>query len=770
MPSRDIGKNPIKIPLVPVKRRTDAFQMDVESAEKVFISTLLHDELHVGDVGTSDAEYVTIRTKVPHGIRKSGTTVVLENFGPSSGTRIVYVEDDRTLTMKRLPGEPEQPVPSRNARLYVPYTSTTGIVMYTQGEEGRPEKKSRQCAKREAYDQCEKMPNLKERTYTMLPQKCVNRIEGGRCKVDSQCRKEFRKKGYKTYARAKCEDENLDPVRGRQGTCALYETVSCGFARHFAGVGPSDAGMSHATRSLASTASLIASDAECLSSTCVIPGSGDIINEGGMDFCNRSKSNCEACQREGSAAKGRRTNRALSKGDSVQECAEACAKDVECQFFLFDKANGACYSESTVSKECLEGMTRREGVDMYELVLAEKDVGCSRYGSTCCPEAHVRAKGDANVKCAFQEPQGDGSYRLSLVNPGDPLSTMCEVSAVETRRTNAELELAARKEEREFSDMQDKNSHIRMQMAKNESMREELDGECCDADGENCGCPYISDFPVYYQAYEHTDTDAVPTVARLTFPIPGCDAWNDLEEEIRRGNFNGATDVRQALRDGQVSEDDADAYLASHSKSVYHGSYRIACEAGWQTRSCSAYSKNPMELAACRSGAYLKSVGAPKDYAKDRRIKLADAEARKYLEGMGEVCNPKQEVGAPGFCDGVCSEESKRCMQCSHDEACRGTYGDDFVCAPYVDVGREILYDGNLSSDKHLRHSFLFKTCQRKDRRDADMAFLQDTAFANRQRLEEQRMRAASSRALWTTVATLIAISIAGIAMMRLRR
>ena len=417
----------IKIPLVPVKHRIDAFEMDVgeNETENVFISTLLDAHRYVekaNGVKTTgtDAEFVTIRTKVPHGIRTSGTKVVFENFGPSSGMRIVYVEDDFTLVMKRKPGEPSQPVPNQNARMYVPYTNTTGLVQYTLGPNGRPAKNTRQCARREAYDQCMKMPNANERTYTMLPKKCTNRVTGKQCLRDSECRADFKSKGNRSFRQAKCEGED---IRTRTpGTCALYETVDCGFARHFAGVGPSDTGTSYITRSYSSTADLIQENKQCKSSTCVIPGTGDILTDGGLEFCNASKANCETCKREDSESFGKWTNKPLTQAESVQECAEACAQDVGCRFFLYDRGNKACYSENTDSRECIEGFQNQANVDMYELVLAELDVGCSRYGKSCCPEAHVRAKGDKNVKCAFQEPLPDGSNMLNLVNPGQVVS------------------------------------------------------------------------------------------------------------------------------------------------------------------------------------------------------------------------------------------------------------------------------------------------------------------------------------------------------------
>ena len=761
----------IRIPLVPVQRRIEAYEMDVgdNNTGKAFISTLLDKFRFVGEEKKTDnSEYVTIRTAVPHGIRVSGTKVVLENFGPSSGVRIVYVEDEKTLVMKRRAGEESQPVPSARARLYVPYTNSTGMIKYTQGIDGRPAKNQRECARREAYDQCEKMPNLNERSYTMLPKKCTNRVEGPACVRDSVCRKHFKDQGYKTYNRAKCEGENLR--KGIKGTCALYETTSCGYARHFAGVGPSDRGTSYITRALTSTADLIEENRQCRSSTCVIPGSGDIVTEGGLEFCNQSKANCETCRREGSDQTGKWTNKPLSQANSVQECAEACALDVGCKFFLYDRANGTCFAENTDSRECIEGFESAPGVDMYELVLAEKDVGCSRYGATCCPEAHVRAKGDPNVKCAFQEPMPDGSKKLNLVNPGDKLSTMCETHAVQTLKTNAQLRTAAKEEEGEFLDMQNKNSHIKIQLAKNRDMREELDNGCCDANGENCGCPYISDYPVYYQAYEDSEEDAVPAAARLTFPIPGCDAWNNLEEEIKKGNLNGGADVETTLRNKGVPRADIDDFTGKYRSNLVHGSYRLACEAGWKTRKCEQYVNNPMELSACRSGAYLRTVGAPLDYERGRTLDVATMESRTYLESMGETCVTNAPAGSAGACPGKCvsdGTEKHRCMQCVNDDTCATKFGREYVCAPYADVGREIMYDGDLSSNPHLKHSFLFKTCQRKDEADAARAYLDGAAFATSQKLQDARMKAAASRAKIVSGLTLLILVAAGVYMMR---
>jgi hypothetical protein len=768
----------VVIPLVPVKARVENYEMDVgesaDSLDNIFVTTLL-DELRFVEkaeglkTAGADAEFVTLTTKVPHGIRTSGTQVVLENFGPSSGTRTVYVEDEFTLVMKRKPGEQSQPKPSLNARLYVPYTNTTGLVQYTRGEDGRPAKNTRQCARREAYQQCESMPNANERTYTMLKKKCTNRITGKKCMRDSVCRADFKSKGYRTFRQAKCEGEDLRT--GKEGTCALYETVSCGYARQFAGVGPSDDGVSYITRSLTSTADLVATGQQCSSSTCVIPGSGELLTAGGLEFCNASEENCNTCQRENSDKKGKWTNKPLTQANSVQECAEACAKDVECRFFLYDKASKACHVENTSSRECIEGLKNAPNIDFYELVLAEKDVGCSRQGSTCCPEAHVRAKADGNVKCAFQEPLPDGSYQLNLVNPGDAASEMCENSVVSTLKNNELLRLAAGDEEDDFLDMQNKNSHIRKQIAKNESMREELDIGCCDQNGENCGCPYVADFPVYYQVYEDSEVDAEPAAARLTFPVPGCDAWNDIEAEMDRGNFGKNTvdqSVAEMLRKKGATSEEIANFSSRYATNLLHGSYRLACETGWKTRSCEKYGENPLELSACKSGVYLRTEGAPLNYERGRTLDVATAESRVYLDNMGQACVANAVPGAPNFCSGACVDG--RCMPCQYTETCATKFGSEYVCAPFVDVGREIVYDGDLSSNVHAKHSFMFQTCQRKDRLQADLDFIDNSAFAARQRLQQARMKSASTKAKMISSVAIVAILIAvGFVVMRRR-
>ena len=83
--------------------------------------------------------------------------------------------------------------------------------------------------------------------------------------------------------------------------------------------------------------------------------------------------------------------RAPVKADSVQECAEACAQDVGAS--SSSTIGPTVRAESTDSGECIEGFEAAPGIGMYELVLAEKDVGCSSGARHAAPRRTCGQRG-----------------------------------------------------------------------------------------------------------------------------------------------------------------------------------------------------------------------------------------------------------------------------------------------------------------------------------------------------------------------------------------
>ena len=76
----------------------------VERAEKVSQSS----KTCTFDTGASATSYIRLRTRVPHGIKKNGTHVLIQGMGGNDGLRSVVV-DDYTLTYLKKPTDKEMP-------------------------------------------------------------------------------------------------------------------------------------------------------------------------------------------------------------------------------------------------------------------------------------------------------------------------------------------------------------------------------------------------------------------------------------------------------------------------------------------------------------------------------------------------------------------------------------------------------------------------------------------------------------------------------------
>ena len=267
------------------------------------------------------------------------------------------------------------PTASSRARIYIPYESSEGIIEYTRGEDGRPAKKDAQCVKRETYEQCRSMPNRHKRRYVMLPTLCeVKRsacvatngergyIVDEKCKVGSSLRE-----GYKQATclrdkdcgkREMCVGESMSGRTTKRGVCTVRNYEPCGYERHDAGIGPDpDHGNWHVTSAETSSALKVAENTSCGFSTTP-----------------------------------------LGNFESVDGCAQACAETLNCNFFMYGKGSRAneCLMSETQTKECarmekgrrVDKLEDATDYDMYEIVLRTNQVGCSRFGESCCPEAH----------------------------------------------------------------------------------------------------------------------------------------------------------------------------------------------------------------------------------------------------------------------------------------------------------------------------------------------------------------------------------------------
>ena len=698
----------------------------------------------------SATEYIRLRTKAPHGISKNGTKVLITGMGKNDGLRTVFIVDDRTLTYLRRPEDEEMPTASSIARIYIPYESSEGIVEYTRGESGRPAKKDPQCVRREAYEQCRSMPNKHKRRYVMLPTHCEVVREGciadngergyivdNQCKVGSSLHEGYRKStcvqdvdcGTNEY----CVGERVSEGNVQQGVCTIRKYETCGYERHDAGVGPDPAhGKWHFTKAETSNARKVGENTKC----------------------------------------GFQTT-ALGNFGSVDACAQACAETLNCNFFMYGKGTRAneCLMSETQTKECVrmedgnrvEGLKDDTNYDMYEIVLQTNQAGCSRFGESCCPEAHMRGKENSNVKCAFQKPDDSGAFRLNLVNPGNNQSPMCIPQQVETLKDNRLLAGEAAMEAMQFDDMKNKNSHVALQFRKMQDFRDELDNGCCNDEGTACGCPYV-DYPVYYAAYEDGDKVEAKPVG-VNNVIAGCDNWNDVENEIVHGNK-------------------LDRVALSYMKG---DSYKESCENGWLYRDCKKYkekadalgtedmkgSNAALRLSACQSGIQLRAMGAPIDYVRHKKLMLSRTLAKPFTNNMSSACDPTKEPGAEGYCAGTgagtsgCSDDKEgtnRCQQCVTDENCAvALSSENYVCRPVVDPKREIIYDGTLSDNPYTRHGYSFKTCQRKDLYDSQKRRLNKQPFADYQRNAEIRMFSAQKKSTTITITMLVLLVAAGV-------
>ena len=691
----------------------------------------------------SATDYVRITTKVPHGVTKNGTKVLVQGMGKNDGLRAVFVVDERTLTYLKRPGDSEMPSAGNAARIYVPYESSEGIVEYTRGERGRPAKRDPQCVRREAFEQCTNMPNKHKRRYTMLQTSCnVKRtactsLEDGRrgMVVDGKCLHEegapsdaYREvschQDVDCESGERCVGESVSAGKVVRGACVKRSYEPCGYERHYAGVGPDpDHGNWHFTKAETSSAKKVGS-------------------AGGCDAATTT----------------------LGTRDTVEECAQACAETLGCNFFLFGKDR--CLMSAAQTKDCAAASAADNDLDMYEIVLRTNQVGCSRFGESCCPEAHVRGKKNAHVKCAFQEPDESGAFRLNLVRPGDDRSPMCIPQYVQTLKDNEQLTGDAKLEAMQFDDMKKKNSHVALQYLRMQDLRDELDNGCCKDNGI-CGCPYL-DFPVYYAAYEDADDSVVkPMPVGVNNVIAGCDSWVDVEKEIERGNKIDPLDLTQ-MRDKTT--------------------FQHACREGWNKRNCDAFQKRvkildkntvegstaELRLAACLSGIQLRARDAPIHYDRHKRLMLSKMLARPFTDKMAGTCDPEKEPDAEGFCEGAgvdtrgCQSDEEgraRCQQCVTDENCAVELSsEEYVCRPVIDPKREIIYDGDLENNPYTKHGYRFKTCQRKDLYDQQKARLDKMPFADYQRAAEIRMQEAQRRSKFATIGVLVVVLVAAAA------
>ena len=732
------------------------------------------------DYEPSGSAYIRLRTRAPHGIVDNGTKVLIKGIG-NDGLRSVFVVDDFTLTYLRQEGDEEIPRVARDARLYVPYESSEGMVGYTRGKEGRPAKSDAACVRRESRDQCDNMLVAFKRKYTLIPHKCKkwasvcissdNRQGTAMWDDPTECfftdaasTKDFTEKtcgvGRRCPSTAECVD----------GRCRFRQKkrLPCGYKKVNAGLGPDpEHGVYHNT-----TAEVLKSPQNLKNDLCM------------------AKAGSEELSMESDA--------------SVQACAEACAKHLNCTYFAFSNSTGECLLQSMDTDDCATGWQGDNTYDTYELRTATNLVGCSRFGSTCCPESHARGAGNENVTCGVQMPTEDGAYQLMLgqkykaagrwsfrMPPDNEAPRYCIPEQVEVLKQVDTVRQNAKNAADTFADMQDKNSQISKLFEAEKMKAADLEAGCCDDEG-NCGCPYVTNYPVYLPGYHDEvlrSTDSDPSKDRpkpmpvgIPFSLAGCDSWTDIESLSAKNKDN---DLVDQLIDVDDEEDDAEEQL----------SLQDACEHGWKRRDCESFelgdledallmekSDERMRLSACRSGIKLRSINAPLNYKQASMVRRAATfERRKVIGGLTTACNPDAEPTSETFCSAAGTEGAEnpqnacvddgrgtnRCQHCTKDSECALQMGsEEFVCRPYLDMSREIIYDNMLESNPSLQHAYKFNTCQRVDMYNRNFAKLDRMPFAENQRHAKMQMEIAKGRARQTTTVmmSVLAAAVLGVA------
>lgn len=758
----------------------------------------------------SATNYIRIQTRAPHGISENGTKVLLKGLG-NDGVRSVFVVDEFTLTYLRKPGDEEIPFASRDARLYVPYENSTAMVEYTRGKNGRPRKKDSACVKRESRDQCGKMLAAFKRRYTMLPNACKQdtvmcydpkarqlgvgyaewdnptqcNFKGGaapvasfqqiQCSSQRQCPSENAECCTQNLSEDECKKANGAWKVGKCCTvgrntlsdarCFLQQVVPCGYRRVNAGVGPDpEHGVYHNT---------------------TVETLRDPVKIAHNALC---------------MVKSKTTESLKTESDTLGACAAACAEHLNCKYFAYGKGaqEGDCLLQSMDTDDCVSGWYEGD-YDTFTLKTETNLVGCSRFGSMCCPESHVRGIENNGITCATQMPTDDGAFRLTMAGKTkdgagwrftlpDELGYMkyCVPEQVEVLKHNQKLQDAATESANTFSDMRDKNSEVSKVFENEKILRHALNEGCCNEDGSVCGCPFIPDYPVYFPAYHDEvlrsqESNALadkpkPKPVGLGVSIAGCDTWDRLEKDLNL---------------------DVDVKFDMDGNPIPRISMRQACEQGWKTRDCNGdrmgntdfrtdnFEVNDAEdrqddrlrLSACRSGIALRALNAPIDYQREFILRTATQQEHEKVRNLTRVCNPKP-TNHDDFCSGAGSQDTKtpantcvsdgrgstRCQQCTNDMQCQTQFGsDEFGCRPYIDVKREIIYDNDIDSNEFTRHGYKFKTCQRVDLHEENLYVVDRMAFAENQRYFKGRMEEAHAKSKATTgvmVSLLVAVLI----------
>jgi hypothetical protein len=174
-----------------------------------------------------------------------------------------------------------------------------------------------------------------------------------------------------------------------------------------------------------------------------------------------------------------------------------------------------------------------------------------------------------------------------------------------------------------------------------------------------------------------------------------------------------------------------------------------------------------MLLSACRSGIKLRTINAPVNYERAHTArKAATLERQRVVGGLTVACNPDAESTSETFCSAAgtsgsenpqnaCMDDGRgtnRCQQCTKDSECALQMGsEEFVCRPYLDMSREIIYDDALESNYSLKHGYKFHTCQRVDTHNRNLAKLNRMPFAENQRHAKIQMDIAKGRTQQTT-------------------
>jgi len=721
----------------------------------------------------TNSNYIRLRTRAPHGITENGTKVLVKGLG-NDGVRSVFVVDDFTLTYLRQYGDEEIPHAPRDARIYVPYESSAGMIDYTRGKDGRPAKKDVACVRRESRDQCENMLIAFKRMYTLLPHKCKQRavlckdLRGKQGKaIENKPDECFFNEGSSTqeFEVVSCTRQSdcgrMQGVKCEGGKCMYNRKyqLPCGYKKVNAGVGPDpEHGVYHNTT------------AEVLQNPKLVKN----------DLCV-AKADSEALGMEATA--------------SVAACAQACANHLNCSYFAFG-GNDECLIQSMDTDDCATGWQYDATYDTYVLKMANNLVGCSRFGRTCCPESHVRGAANGEITCGVQEPTEGGAYRLMLgqkynasgtwqykMPPDDATPTYCIPEQVEVLKQIATVQYNAQQSKITFSDMKDKNSDISNAFESEKLFANELHNSCCDDEGNNCECPSITNFPVYFPGYHDeidrsqvSDADADKPKAKpvgIPFSIAGCDTWTNIESTL---NANKLLSTNRKM----IFSDDNDESPAS---------LRDACEHGWKKRNCEEFTvkgkllessrRNPnddrLQLSACRSGIVLRSIDAPINFERARKYqKAAQFERQRVVKSITTECDPTAEIGSPTFCaagggsanpQNACTGDgrgSNRCQQCTNDSECAlQMSSDEYVCRPYIDVHNEIIYDNSIDNNMFLKHGYHFKTCQRLDIHKQNLNRLDRMPFARNQRLAKIDMEIAKGKARQTTIVTMSVLAAA---------